>query len=82
MATIIIVSEEASIGLTEVKRGDIVKSINYGGIVLVVEPSLGTFSGVVLDKGNYDDWDNLDYVTNFNTGSFVPFIGKLTIECE
>ena len=83
MATKIKVSEETTIGLTKVKRGDIVKSIYYGGIVLVVRPcSSGTFSGIVLDKGNYGDWGNMDYVSDLNTGSFVPFIGKLIIECE
>lgn len=82
MATKIRVSEEITIGLVDVKRGDIVKSINHGGIVLVTESSSGTFSGIVLDKGNYEDWDNMDYVTNFNTGSFVPFIGKLILDCE
>lgn len=82
METKIRVSEVITKGLTEVKRGDVVKSINHGGIVLVVEPSLSTFSGIVLDKGNYEDWDNMDYATNFNTGSFVPFIGELIVECK
>lgn len=82
MATKIRVSEETTLGLVEVKRGDVVKSINHGGIVLVVEPSLSTFSGIVLDKGNYEAWDNMDYVTKFDTGSFIPFIGKLILECE
>lgn len=82
MGTSIKVSEEITEGLVEVKRGDVVKSINRGGIVLVVESFAGTFAGIVLDKGNYEDWDNMDYVTNFNTGSFKPFTGKITLECE
>lgn len=82
MGTKIRVKEEITEGLETVKPGDIVKSINHGGIVLVTEAFAGTFAGIVLDKGNYEDWDNNDYVTNFNTGSFKPFTGTITLECE
>lgn len=82
MATIIRVSTEITEGLETVKPGDVVKSINHGGIVLITQAFGGTFAGVVLDKGNYEAWDNMAYVTNFNTGSFKPFTGTVTLECE
>lgn len=82
MSTKIRVATEITEGLETVKPGDVVKSINYGCIVLVTETFADTFAGIVLDKGNYEDWDDMYYETNFKTGNFKPFTGTITLECK
>lgn len=82
METKIKVSTEITEGLSTVKPGDVVKSINHRGIILVTETkdSGGSFNGFILDRGNYADWYEKDYGRGFKTSSFVPFIGTITLE--
>ncbi|WAX09579.1 hypothetical protein BT638P3_00015 [Bacteroides phage BT638P3] len=84
MATKIKVSTGIEKGLETVNPGDVVKSIKYGGIVLVVRPTEGgrSFDGVVLDKGSYDDREVNEFRIYFTTKNFEPFIGTITLECE
>lgn len=82
MGTSIKVSEEITKGLGEVKRGDVVKSINHGGIVLVVESFSDTFAGIVLDKGDYVDYEVNEFGFDFAAKNFKPFVGTITLECE
>lgn len=64
--------------------GDVVKSIKYDGIVLVVRPTKEGrfFDGVVLDKGSYVDYEVNEFVLDFAAKGFEPFIGTITLECE
>ncbi|QIG64569.1 hypothetical protein HNL35_34 [Bacteroides phage HNL35] len=82
METKIKVSTEITEALETVKPGDIVKSINNDGILLVVQTeNNGTsFNGFVLDRGNYADWFEKDYGRGFMTSNFKPFIGTVTLE--
>lgn len=82
METKIKVSTEITETLKDVKPGDLVKSINNGGIVLVVEVHApgSTFNGLVLDPANFVEWGEKDYVENFVTSCFKPFIGTVTLE--
>lgn len=82
METKIKISTEITEPLKTVKPGDVVKSINHGGIILVVQTECeGTsFNGLVLDRGNYTDWCEKDYGRGFITSSFRPFIGTITLE--
>lgn len=84
METKIKVSTEIIKGLETVKPGDVVKSIKYGGIVLVVRKTNDGhfFDGVVLDKGNYTDHEVNDFGIDFVAKNFEPFIGTITLECE
>lgn len=84
MATKIKVSTEIEKGLETVNPGDVVKSIKYDGIVLVVRPTEGGvfFDGVVLDKGGYDDHEVNEFGLGFAAKNFEPFIGTITLECE
>lgn len=84
MATKIKVSTEIEKGLETVNPGDVVKSIKYDGIVLVVRLTEGGrfFDGVVLDKGNYDDHEVNEFGSDFVVKNFEPFIGTITLECE
>lgn len=84
MATKIKVSTEIEKGLETVNPGDVVKSIKYGGIVLVVRSTERgrLFDGVVLDKGSYADYEVNELGLDFDTKSFEPFIGTITLECE
>lgn len=83
MATKIKVSTEIEKGLETVNPGDVVKSIRYGGVVLVVRPIEGGkfFDGVVLDKGKYVDHEVNEFGFDFTTKNFEPFIGTITLEC-
>ena len=82
METKIKVSTEITEALKTVKPGDVVKSINHGGIILVTETndSGASFNGLVLDRGSYPDWYEKDYGRGFITSSFIPFIGTITLE--
>lgn len=82
METKIKVSTEITEALSTVKPGDVVKSINHGGIILVTEAkdSGDSFNGFILDRGNYANWYEKDYGRGFITSSFVPFIGTITLE--
>ena len=84
MGTKIKVSTEIEKGLETVKPGDIVRSIKYGGIVLVVRISeIGkSFDGLVLDKGGYDAHEVNEFVLDFEKKNFEPFVGTITLECE
>lgn len=84
MATKIKVSTEIEKGLETVKPGDVVKSIKYGGIVLVVRITENGkfFDGMVLDKGNYVEHEVNGFELDFTTSKFEPFIGTITLECE
>ena len=84
MATKIKVSTEIEKGLETVNPGDVVKSIKYDGIVLVVRPTKEGrfFDGVVLDKGNYVDHEVNEFGLDFAAKNFEPFIGTITLECE
>ncbi|WAX09958.1 hypothetical protein BT681P4_00035 [Bacteroides phage BT681P4] len=84
MATKIKVSTEIEKGLETVNPGDVVKSIKYDGIVLVVRLTEGGrfFDGVVLDKGGYVDHEVNELGLGFATKNFEPFIGTITLECE
>lgn len=82
METRIKVSTEITEPLQDVKPGDIVKSINHGGIILVTASydNGKCFNGIVLDSGKYADWSAKDYGTGFITSNFVPFVGTITLE--
>lgn len=82
METKIKVSTEVTEALTTVKPGDIVKSIKHDGVILVVqtEDEGTSFSGFVLDKGNYTNRHEKAYERGFITSSFKPFIGTITLE--
>lgn len=84
MATRIKVSTEIEKGLETVKPGDVVRSIKYDGIVLVVRIFEGgkSFDGVVLYKGDYVDHDVNTFGFDFVTKNFEPFVGTITLECE
>lgn len=84
MATKIRVSTEIEKGLETVNPGDVVKSIIWGGIVLVVRTTERGrfFDGVVLDNGLYVDHEVNELGLNFTTKNFEPFIGTITLECE
>jgi hypothetical protein len=84
MATKIKVSTEIEKGLETVNPGDVVKSIKYGGVVLVVSSTEGGkfFDGVVLDKGRYVDHEVNEFGFVFTTKDFEPFIGTITLECK
>lgn len=83
MATKIKVSTETRKGLETVNPGDVVKSIKYDGIVLVVRPTEGNrlFDGLVLDKGNYVDHEVNEFGFDFDAKNFEPFIGTITLKC-
>lgn len=70
--------------LETVKPGDVVKNINYGGILLVIRATDGgqVFDGFVLDKGNYESYRDREFVFDLITDTFEPFIGTITLECE
>lgn len=84
MATKIEVSTGIEKGLETVNPGDVVKSIRYGGIVLVVRLTEGGrfFDGVVLDKGSYVDYEVNEFGLDFTTKNFEPFVGTITLECK
>lgn len=84
METKIKVSTEITRSLETVKPGDVVKSIKCGGVVLVIRSSDEgrSFDGFVLDKGEYESHEEKDFVFNFRTDNFEPFIGTITLECE
>lgn len=84
MATKIRVSTEIEKGLETVNPGDVVRSIRYGGVVLVVRPTeMGrSFYGVILDKGNYVGHEVNEFGIDFAAKDFEPFIGTITLECE
>lgn len=70
--------------LETVKPGDVVKSINYGSILLVIRATDNgrVFDGFVLDKGNYESYRGREFVLDLITNKFEPFIGTITLECE
>lgn len=84
MATKIKVSTGVEKGLETVNPGDVVRSIRYGGVVLVVRPTERGkfFDGVVLDKGSYVDHEVNEFGFDFTTKNFEPFIGTITLECK
>lgn len=84
MGTKIKVSTEIEKGLETVKPGDVVRSIKYRGIVLVVRISERGkfFDGLVLDKGDYVDHEVNDFGFDFASKNFEPFVGTITLECE
>lgn len=84
MATKIKVSTGTEKGLETVKPGDVVKSIKYGGVVLVVRTTERGkfFDGVVLDKGSYVDHEVNGFGFDFAAENFEPFIGTITLECK
>lgn len=84
MATKIKVSTGFEKSLETVNPGDVVKSIIWGGIVLVVRPTEEGkfFDGVVLDKGSYVDHEVNEFGLDFAVRNFEPFIGTITLECK
>lgn len=84
MGTKIKVSTEIESGLETVKRGDVVRSIYFGGLVLVVRTANGgkTFDGLVLFKGTYTDHEVNDFVHDLSAKNFEPFVGTITLDCE
>lgn len=70
--------------LETVKPGDVVKSINYGSILLVIRATDNgqVFDGFVLDKGNYESHRDKEFVFDLTADKFEPFIGTITLECE
>lgn len=82
MKTKIKVSTEVTGVLKTVKPGDVVKSINYGCVILVVQTEDGgtVFNGFVLDKGGYTTLTTKGYGCRFVTSYFKPFIGTITLE--
>ncbi|WAX09505.1 hypothetical protein BT638P1_00030 [Bacteroides phage BT638P1] len=84
MATKIKVSTGIEKGLETVNPGDVVRSIKYEGIVLVVRPTEGGrfFDGMVLDKGSYVDYEVNGFGFDFTAKNFEPFIGTITLECK
>ena len=82
MATKIRVSTETTEALETVNPGDVIQSINHKGIILVTETKdNGTsFNGMILDRGNYSNWVEKDYVRGFIASIFKRYIGSVTLD--
>lgn len=85
MKTRIKVSTEIERGLTSVKPGDVVISLEYDVILIVVKTNAdgSTFDGLVLDsEEEINHWERYSYRSDFPANLFEPFIGTITLECE
>lgn len=67
--------------LETVKPGDVVKSIKYGGILLVIRTTDDgqVFNGFVL-KGDYESHRDREFVFDLTADNFEPFFGTITLE--
>ena len=85
MKTRIKVSTEIERGLTSVKPGDVVISLEHDVILIVVKTNAdgSTFDGLVLDsEEEINHWERYSYRSDFQANWFEPFIGTITLECE
>lgn len=64
--------------------GDIVRSVQFGAIVLVVRVDTHgeSFDGFVLEKGSYVCKEGKTCYPSFETSGFVPFRGVVTLTSE
>lgn len=83
METKIKVTDKAET-LEGLKPGDMVKSIQYGAVILVIGTDLmgGTFDGFVLKKGDYVLPSEKTFSSGFYMKNFVPFHGVVTLTSE
>jgi hypothetical protein len=82
MATKIKVSTEITEALEKVIPGDVVQNISNKTIILVTETENNgmLFNGMVLDRGNYNELVEKDYVRRRATPEFKRYLGSVTLD--